>query len=148
LNRSGERMLNSSNWSEAMRSEAHAPAPAWPDLSLQPWADTCTTLQLWMQIVGKVRLANSPWINHSWHVTLYVTSRGLTTSTISCGNRTFQIDFDFIDHRLTIQMSDGRSGGFALEQQPVAGFYTRLQQEMKQLGLALNIYPWPVLSGR
>jgi len=120
-----------------------ASASAWPDLSLQAWTDTCTTLQLWLQVVGKVRLANSPWLNHSWHVTLYVTPRGLTTSSIPYGDITFQIDFDFIAHQLTLQTSDGRSAALSLEAQPVADFYQRLQQEMTKLGLALNIQRLP-----
>ena len=73
--------------------------PAWPELPYGAWSDTCTTLYLWTQIVGKVRLAKSPWVNHSRHVTLYVTARGLTTSPIPDGERQFQIDFDFIDLR-------------------------------------------------
>jgi Family of unknown function (DUF5996) len=83
---------------------ASRPEP-WPSLDLDAWKDTCATLHLWTQIVGKVRLAQSPWVNHSWHVTLYVTARGLTTSPIPYGTRTFQIDFDFISHRLTIESS-------------------------------------------
>ena len=74
----------------------------WPELPTAAWRETCATLQLWTQIVGKIRLADPPWLNHSWHVTLYVTARGLTTSPIPDGARTFQIDFDFIDHRLRI----------------------------------------------
>ncbi len=72
----------------------------WPSLPLEAWSDTCATLHMWTQIVGKIRLVQSPWINHSWHVTLYVTARGLTTTPIPYGNRVFQIDFDFIAHRL------------------------------------------------
>jgi len=74
----------------------------WPELPLADWQDTCTTLQLWTQIVGKIRLALTPWLNHSWHVALYLTTRGLTTSPIPHGRRSFSIDFDFIDHRLII----------------------------------------------
>ena len=72
----------------------------WPELPTAAWRDTYATLHLWTQIVGKIRLSKSPWLNHSWHVTLYVTARGLTTSPIPDGDRTFQIDFDFIDHSL------------------------------------------------
>ena len=79
----------------------------WPALPYERWRDTCVTLQLWTQIVGKIRLARTPWLNHSWHVALYVTARGLTTSPIPDGTRTFQIDFDFIDHDLRIATSDG-----------------------------------------
>ena len=98
---------------------------------------------MWMQIVGKVRLAQSPWMNHSWHVTLYVTARGLTTSPIPYGTRTFQVDFDFIDHRLTVQSSDGGTGALALERQSVAQFYTRLMKVMGKLDLRVNIYGHP-----
>src|SRR5262245_42145102 len=77
-------------------------ADLWPSLALDDWKDTYATLHRWTQIVGKIRLALTPWINHSWHVTLYVTARGLTTSPIPYGARTFQIDFDFVDHRLLI----------------------------------------------
>jgi hypothetical protein len=115
----------------------------WPELSLAAWSDTYKTLHLWLQIVGKVRLAASPWVNHSWHVTLYVTARGLTTSPIPAGTRTFQIEFDFIDHQLTIQTSDGRSGGFALAPQTVAAFYSRLMSELDKLGVKLRIHPSP-----
>lgn len=112
---------------------------AWPSLPLEAWADTCATLHLWTQIVGKVRLAQSPWINHSWHVTLYVTARGLTTSPVPHGLRSFQIDFDFIDHQVTVQSSDGRSGRVALEPQSVATFYARLMAEMAKLDLHVDI---------
>ena len=79
----------------------------WPDLPLEAWKDTCETLHLWTQIVGKVRLAQMPWVNHSWHVTLYVSARGLTTSAIPHGGRTFQIDFDLVGHELIVSTSDG-----------------------------------------
>ncbi len=79
----------------------------WPELNYADWKDTCATLHMWTQIVGKIRLTLSPWTNHSWHVTLYVTSRGLTTSPIPHGTDTFEIRFDFIDHNLRILKSDG-----------------------------------------
>src|SRR5476649_2161521 len=79
--------------------------PMWPELPYAAWKDTCATLQLWTQIVGKIRLAKSPWLNHSWHVTLYVWARGLTTGPIPDGARTFQIDFDFLDHVLWVRTS-------------------------------------------
>ena len=116
---------------------------AWPSLPFEAWSETYATLHRWTQIVGKVRLAQSPWVNHSWHVTLYVTATGLTTSAIQYGNRTFQIDFDFVKHRLAVHSSDGGSGGFALEPQSVAAFYTRLMQEMAKLELHVKIYPKP-----
>src|SRR5437868_13214655 len=79
----------------------------WPALNFPEWKGTCATLHMWTQVVGKIRLALSPWTNHSWHVTLYVTTRGLTTSPIPHGLRIFEIAFDFIDHKLEITTSDG-----------------------------------------
>lgn len=114
---------------------------AWPSLPLEAWADTCATLHLWTQIVGKVRLAQSPQLNHSWHVTLYVTARGLTTSPIPYGLRTFQIDFDFIAHELAVQTSDGGTETLPLAPQSVAAFYERLMIAMKQLDLNVRINP-------
>ena len=96
---------------------------AWPELHLADWKDTQATLHMWTQIVGKIRLTKSPWLNHSWHVTLYVTPRGLTTSPVPDGTRTFQIDFDFIDHALRITTSDGAHREFALAGHSVASFY-------------------------
>ena len=119
------------------------PGDAWPELPLDAWSDTCATLHRWTQIVGKIRLAQSPWINHSWHVTLYVTSRGLTTSPIPHGARTFDVDFDFLRHQLTIQSSDGGSAHLPLEPQSVAAFYGRLMHEMDRLGLHVDIDPKP-----
>lgn len=115
----------------------------WPRLPLQEWVATRDTLQLWLQIVGKIRLKQTPWINHSWHTTLYVTARGLTTSPIPHAERQFQIDLDFIDHRLIIQSSDGGVGGFTLEPQTVAAFYTRLMDELKRLTLPVRIVARP-----
>jgi Family of unknown function (DUF5996) len=123
-------------------STASLPEP-WPSLDLQAWKDTCATLHLWTQIVGKIRLAQSPWINHSWHVTLYVTARGLTTSPIPYGTRIFQIDFDFIEHRLTIQSSDGAVSDVPLQPQSVAAFYKRLMDEMGKLDLRVQIQKKP-----
>jgi hypothetical protein len=115
----------------------------WPSLALESWKDTCATLHMWLQIVGKVRLVRTPWLNHSWHVALYVTARGLTTSPIPHDARTFQIDFDFIDHRLTVAASDGRRGVVPLEAQSVATFYARLMEEMRMLDLHVRINPKP-----
>ncbi len=116
---------------------------AWPPLPLDAWADSCETLHMWTQIVGKIRLAQSPWMNHGWHVTLYVTARGLTTSPIAHGVRTFEIDFDFIGHRLAIQSSDGGVGSFGLEPQSVASFYKRLMKQLDDLELPVKIYARP-----
>ena len=122
---------------------ATARSEIWPSLPLQAWSDTCATLHMWTQIVGKIRLAQCPWVNHSWHVTLYVTARGLTTLPIPYGTRTFQIDFDFIDHLLTIQSSDGSMGSFPLQPQSVAAFYTRLMEEMGRLDLHVSVHKKP-----
>jgi len=121
---------------------ASDPGP-WPDLPYDAWKDTCTTLHLWTQIVGKVRLACTPWINHSWHVTLYSTPRGLTTSAIHQGNRTFEIEFDFNQHLLRISTSD--AGGAELELRPrsVADFYHQLMSALDALGLHTAIHGAP-----
>jgi hypothetical protein len=117
--------------------------PDWPALPLHDWIDTRDTLHMWLQIAGKVRLRLSPPINHSWHATFYLTSRGITTSPIPHGSRSFQIDFDFMDHRLIVAASDGRSGGFDLEPQPVAAFYARLMEELARLELPIRISAKP-----
>jgi len=116
-----------------------SPLDSWPDLPLDAWKETYATLHMWTQIVGKIRLAQCPWVNHSWHATLYVTARGLTTSLIPHGTRSFQIDFDFVGHHLTVQASDGGSAGFALEPMSVAVFYKRLMEEMRKLDLNASI---------
>jgi hypothetical protein len=115
----------------------------WPALPLEAWADTYATLHLWLQIVGKVRLALTPWTNHSWHVALYVSPTGLTTSPIASGERTFDIAFDFIGHRLAVRASDGRTGGFALEPQSVATFHARLMRELRNIGVDVRIHGAP-----
>ena len=115
----------------------------WPGLPLEAWSETFATLHLWTQIVGKIRLVQSPWVNHSWSATLYVTARGLTTSPIPHGTRTFQLDFDFVDHRLLIQSSDGGLGAAALRPQSVAAFYRRLWNELDKLGLRVRISATP-----
>lgn len=122
-----------------MSTKTASSAQAWPQLPLEAWNETYATLHLWTQIVGKVRMVQSPWVNHCWHVTLYVTTRGVTTSPIPHGSRTFQIDFDFIDHQLTVRSSDGGVAGFPLRPQSVAAFYTRLMEEMDKLGLGVSI---------
>ena len=128
---------------EAARTDATPSLEPWPSLPLEAWSETAATLHLWTQITGKIRLAQSPWVNHSWHVTLYVTPRGLTTSPIPHGLRTFQIELDFDAHRLVVQSSDGGTGDFALEPQSVATFYTRLMGELDRLGLHVDIYRMP-----
>ena len=123
--------------------EAPSREQAWPALPLEDWADTCATLHMWIQIIGKIRFRASPPINHGWHSTLYVTSRGLTTSPIPHGLRTFQIDFDFIDHVLVIQVSDGGTARVKLEPQTVAAFYRRLMEALRTLGIEVRIYGRP-----
>jgi Family of unknown function (DUF5996) len=115
----------------------------WPSLAYQDWKDTYATLHMWTQIVGKIRLAQTPWINHSWHTTLYVTPRGLTTSPIPYGVRTFQIDFDFIDHKLLIQTSDGEVKTKSLAPQSVADFYEELLADLAKMNLKVKIHTMP-----
>jgi len=115
----------------------------WPALPLEAWAETCATLHMWTQIVGKIRLVQSPWTNHSWHVPLYVTARGLTTSPVPHGSRSFQIDFDFVAHQLVVQTSDGANARLALVAQSTAAFYSGLMREMDRLGLHVDIHCKP-----
>src|ERR1041384_5382185 len=114
-------------------------AEAWPELNYPDWKDTCATLHMWTQIVGKIRLRLTPWMNHSWHVTLYLTSRGLTTSPIPHGNDTFEIRFDFIDHELRILKSDGGSRVLKLQPQSVAKFYKEVMRALDELKLPVKI---------
>jgi Family of unknown function (DUF5996) len=115
----------------------------WPPLPFAEWKDTAITLHMWTQIVGKIRLTLSPWTNHSWHVTLYVTSRGLTTSPIPHGSHTFEIQFDFIDHQLLIDKSDGARRTIPLKPQPVAEFYRTVMKTLSDLELPVTIYTTP-----
>ncbi len=115
----------------------------WPELPTAAWRDTYSTVQLWTQIVGKIRLTRSPWLNHSWHVALYVTARGLTTSPIPDDTRAFQIDLDFIDHALRISTSDGATRQLALAGQSVASFYAAVMAALKELGIAVAIDEMP-----
>jgi hypothetical protein len=115
----------------------------WPELPYARWRDTCATLHLWTQIVGKIRLAQTPWINHSWHVTLYLTARGLTTSPIPYRGRAFQIDFDFVEHVLWIRTSDGHFRQLVLAPKPVAEFYAELLAELAGLDIQVPIFTMP-----
>ncbi len=115
----------------------------WPALPLEEWKETYATLHMWTQIVGKIRLAQTLWVNHSWHTTLYVTSRGMTTSPIPYGMRTFQIDFDFIDHRLVILTSDGAVRTIALRPVSVADFYGEVMTALQELNLKMSIRTKP-----
>jgi hypothetical protein len=120
-----------------------APQSPWPELPTAAWRETYATLHLWTQIVGKIRLARAPWLNHSWHVTLYVTARGLTTSPVPDGIRTFQIDFDFIDHLVRISTSDGAARQFALSGKSVASFYAAAMADLAELGIHIVIDEMP-----
>jgi hypothetical protein len=115
----------------------------WPELPLAAWRETYATLHLWTQVVGKIRLARSPWLNHSWHVALYVTARGLTTSPIPDGVRTFQIDFDLLEHVLRITTSDGAIREFALSGHSVASFYHALIAALADLDIVIVIDETP-----
>jgi len=121
-----------------------AKADAWPALPLDEWRDTYATIHRWTQVAGKIRLAQAPLINHWWQVPFYVSCRGLTTSPIPYGTRTFQIDFDFIDHRLVIQTSDGAIESFPLEPRSVADFYGEMMARLRSLGLEVRIWSKPV----
>jgi len=115
----------------------------WPALPLAAWKETATTLHMWTQVVGKVRLSHSPWINHSWHVTLYLTARGLTTSPIYLGSRALQIDFDFIDHVLRIATSDRAETRIALRPKSVATFYREVITALRELDCEATINTTP-----
>jgi len=111
----------------------------WPELNYPDWKDTCATLHMWTQIVGKIRLKLTPWTNHSWHVTLYLTARGLTTSPIPHGPDTFEIRFDFIDHRLRILKSDGAQKSIDLVPRTVVDFYKSVMTALDDLQLPVKI---------
>ena len=115
----------------------------WPSLPLEEWKDTCATLHMWTQIVGKIRLVQSPLVNHWWNVTLYVTSRGLTTSPIPYGARYFEIDFDFIDHQLIIKTCEGDTRTLILAPSSVAAFYSEVIAALRSLGLEISINTMP-----
>jgi hypothetical protein len=111
----------------------------WPELPYAAWKETCATLQLWTQIVGKVRLALTPWLNHSWHVALQVTARGLETPLMPFGSCDLQIEFDFIQHVLWLRTSDGHVRQFLLEPIPVATFYAQLMQGLSEVGVPVRV---------
>lgn len=117
---------------------------SWPALPLEEWKDTCATLHMWTQIVGKVRLAQTPLVNHWWNVPLYISARGLTTSAMPYDERIFEIEFDFIDHLLVIKCSDGAEKRLALRPQSVAAFYAEVMAALRELGLEIEIWSMPV----
>lgn len=128
---------------DANLSHKESRSQQWPSLDYEAWKETCATLHMWTQIVGKIRMSQTPWINHSWHVTLYVTARGLTTSPIPYGARTFQIDFDFIEHLLSIETSDGAAKTMPLASRSVADFYQALFAHLAALDLGVKIHTTP-----
>ncbi len=115
----------------------------WPELSIVKWKDTCATVHMWTQVIGKIRTVQMPWINHSWHTTLYVTPRGLTTLAIPHGQRTFQIEFDFADHQLAVTSSDEDSRVIKLEAMSVADFYGQVMSSLEELNLPVEIHARP-----
>jgi hypothetical protein len=116
----------------------------WPDLSYEAWRETAATLQLWTQIVGKVRLGLAPWVNHSWQVPLYVTTRGLTTSPMPFAGEILELEFDFVHHRLLARTSRAEERSFALEPQTVADFYVRIGALLRELCVTVAINERPV----
>jgi hypothetical protein len=115
----------------------------WPDLTYSTWRETAATLQLFTQIVGKIRLALTPWVNHSWQVPLYVTARGLGTSPIPTGAGIFEIEFDFVSHRLAVRTGEGNERALPLRPQPVADFYREVIDLLNELGIAVTINETP-----
>ncbi|MGC2121994.1 MAG: DUF5996 family protein [Xanthobacteraceae bacterium] len=115
----------------------------WPDLPLAAWSDTCDTLQLWTQIVGKVRIKLTPLINHWWNATLFVTARGLVAPAMPYAGRTLDIAFDFVEHRLVLETSDGRVESFALKPMTVADFYAEFMLRLRRLDIDVRIWTMP-----
>ncbi|MEP6808885.1 MAG: DUF5996 family protein [Chthoniobacterales bacterium] len=126
-----------------IRPEGDTDSGRWPPLPYAEWKETAATLQLWTQIVGKVRLALAPWQNHSWHVTLYVSARGLTTALLPHPRTSFEIEFDFIRHELCVRCSNGAEGVVALRPMTVADFYRQLRGVLRELDLEVKIFASP-----
>ena len=116
---------------------------SWPPIPYAPWRETCAALQLYTQIVGKYGLARTPWVNHSWHATLYVTARGLTTSLVPDGSGGIEIAFDLVDHALTGAASDGSTARFALGPMTVAAFHARFLELVRALGGTPKLHGTP-----
>ena len=117
---------------------------AWPPLPLDGWEDTCATLHRWLQMVGKTRLALAPMVNHWWQVPLYVTARGLSTTPMPCGGQSFEAEFDFLDHVLSLRRDDGVTRTLPLAARPVADFWREYTALLASLGLEVRIRPVPV----
>jgi hypothetical protein len=116
---------------------------AWPELPFAAWRPTCDTLHMWTQIVGKVRLALAPHVNHWWQVPLHVSARGLTTTAMPYRDSTFEMEFDFIDHVLAIRTSEGGGRTVKLEPKSVAAFHSEVMAALTSLGLAVHIWTMP-----
>src|SRR5438034_778959 len=116
----------------------------WPRLILEEWQDTYATLHMWTQIVGKIRLAQTPLVNHWWNTPLYATTRGLTTSAMPYQDRSFAIEFDFVDHRLLIACDDGTTEAVDLVPRAVAEFYSEVMAALRRARIDVNIWPMPV----
>jgi uncharacterized protein DUF5996 len=116
----------------------------WPILKFSEWQDTLATLHMWTQVIGKIRLEQTPLVNHWWNVPLYVSARGLTTSAMPYKDRIFEIEFDFIDHKLRIECSDGAAKTLALRPQSVADFYAEVMSALRELGIEIKIWTMPV----
>ncbi|MCU1429281.1 MAG: hypothetical protein JWL83_3281 [Actinomycetia bacterium] len=123
---------------------ATANARRWPDLTLSTWDDTRVTVHMWTQVVGKVRLALEPWVNHWWQVTLYVSARGLTTSLMHSPKRNIEMEFDFVDHLLVLHATDGEKRTVALEPRSVASFYEATMSALDDLGVRVPMLARPV----
>jgi hypothetical protein len=121
-----------------------ATAEVWPSLPLEAWQETYATLHMWTQVVGKIRLALAPPVNHSWHVTLYLSCRGLTTGPIPYGTGLFEMEFDFLEHRLHVRHSGGERRSLPLVARPVAEFYYDLLETLAAMGITLRLWPNPV----
>ena len=117
---------------------------SWPSLPLEEWNDTCATLHMWTQVVGKVRLEQTPLVNHWWNVPLYVSARGLTTTAMPYGDAFFEMEFDFVDHNLAINSSDGATANVELRPKSVATFYHETMDALRGLGFEVKIWKMPV----
>jgi hypothetical protein len=115
----------------------------WPALPYEEWRETCATLHLWLQIIGKIRVVQCPWVNHSWHVALRVTATGLTTGLIPCEAGSLQIDFDFVEHRLLMRVTGADAVSLPLEPQTTAAFYRKVMDALQSLGVSITIHTTP-----
>jgi hypothetical protein len=115
----------------------------WPALPYEAWSDTANTLHLWLQIVGKIQLMQCPWVNHSWHVALLVSARGLTTRLLPYGSRSIQLEFDFVAHQLHIRIDDGAATSIMLVPQTTAAFYRKVMDALASLGVNVTIHTMP-----